>query len=97
MGLGAANCSCGAEEQTADHILAFCPLYYPPNETLGLAALDNDTVTGLKQQHSASNDTTSALTKKITFPSDGATLAFFGAGEIDCFHYMEYCLVSGSL
>jgi len=24
-----ANCRCGAEEQTADHILAFCPLYLP--------------------------------------------------------------------
>jgi len=33
-----ANCRCGrAEEQTADHILAFCPLYHPPNGTLGLA------------------------------------------------------------
>jgi len=35
---------CGAEEQTADHIIASCPLYHPPNGTLGLAALDDDTV-----------------------------------------------------
>jgi len=33
---------------TADHILAFCPLYHPPNETLGLAALDDDTVVWLQ-------------------------------------------------
>jgi len=32
------NCRCGAEEQTADHILVSCPLYHPPNGTLGLAA-----------------------------------------------------------
>jgi len=24
-----ANCRCGAEEQTADHIIASCPLYHP--------------------------------------------------------------------
>jgi len=39
-----ANYRCGAEEQTADHILASCPLYHPPNGALGLAALDDDTV-----------------------------------------------------
>jgi len=42
------NCRCGAEEQTADNILASCPLYYAPNETLGLAVLDNDTVDWLQ-------------------------------------------------
>jgi len=42
-----ANCSCGTE-QTADHMLASCPLYQPPNGTLGLAAPDNDTVDWLK-------------------------------------------------
>jgi len=53
-----ANCRCGAKEQTADHmILASYPLYHPPNGKLGLAELDEDTVwTGLKQQHSASDD-----------------------------------------
>jgi len=39
-----ANCRCGAEEQTADHILPSCTLYHPPNLTLGLMALDDDTV-----------------------------------------------------
>jgi len=39
-----ANCRCGAAEQTADHILASCPLYHPRNGTFGLAALDDDTV-----------------------------------------------------
>jgi len=43
-----ANCSCGAEEQTADHILASCPLYHPPNGTLGLVALGYDTVEWLQ-------------------------------------------------
>jgi len=42
------NCICGAEEQTADQILASCPLYHPPNGTLGLTALDDDTVDWLK-------------------------------------------------
>jgi len=44
-----ANCRCGAKKQTADHILASCPLYHPPNGTLGLAALDDDTVNWLKR------------------------------------------------
>jgi len=44
-----ANCRCGAEEQTADYILASCPLYHPPNGTLGMAALDDDTVDWLKR------------------------------------------------
>jgi len=52
MGLGALNeyCRCGAEEQTADHILAssFLPLYHPPNRTPGLAALDANTVDWLQ-------------------------------------------------
>jgi len=42
------NCKCGAEEQTADHILASCPQYHPPNGTLDLAALDDDTVDWLQ-------------------------------------------------
>jgi len=29
---------------TTDHILASCLVYHPPNGTLGLAALDDDTV-----------------------------------------------------
>jgi len=43
-----ANCRCGAEEQTADYILASFPLYHPPNGP-GLAALDDDTVGWLKR------------------------------------------------
>jgi len=38
-----------AEEQTADHILAPCPLYYPPKGTLGLEALNDDTVDWLNR------------------------------------------------
>jgi len=44
-----ANCRCGPEEQTADHILASCPLYHHPNGTLGLAALDDYTVDRVKR------------------------------------------------
>jgi len=64
----------------ADHTLDSCPLYHPPNGTLGLAALDgpqchhsntDDTfnclifrfIHSLKQQHTASDDTTSAQMK----------------------------------
>jgi len=43
----------------ADHILASCPLYHPPNRTLGLAALDDDTVDRLLTQYSASDETIS--------------------------------------
>jgi len=43
-----ANCRCGAEEQTAYYILASCPLYHLPNGTLGMAALDDDTVAWLQ-------------------------------------------------
>jgi len=42
-----ANCSCGAEEQTTDHILASSPI--PLSKwTLGLAALDDDTMDWLQ-------------------------------------------------
>jgi len=45
-------------EQAADHILASCPLYHPPNGATGLAVLDDDTLwTGFNQQNSASDDT----------------------------------------
>jgi len=43
-----ANCRCWAEKQTADHILASRLLYHPPNETLGLATFDDDTVDWIK-------------------------------------------------
>jgi len=52
-----ANCRSGAEKQTASHIPASCPLYHPPNVTLGLAALDDYNVTSLKQLHLTSVDT----------------------------------------
>jgi len=42
-------CRFGAEEQTADHILASCLLYHRTNGTLGLAALDDNTVDWLKR------------------------------------------------
>jgi len=41
--------SYGAEEQTANHILASCPLNHPPKGTLGLVALDDDTVDRLQK------------------------------------------------
>jgi len=58
------NCSFGAEEQTADHMLASCPLYHPPNGTLGLAALDDDSVDWLQTTALAPDNTKSAQTKK---------------------------------
>jgi len=53
-----------SEEQMADHILANCPLYHPPNGTLGLAALDDDTVYLLKRTVLNILMTRLALTKK---------------------------------
>jgi len=44
-----ANCSCGAEQQTADHILASCPLYHLPNGTLDLAGIVDGTANWLKR------------------------------------------------
>jgi len=62
------NCSCEAEEQTADHILAPCPLHHPSNRTLSLAALDYDAVDWFKQRYSAHDETKPPQTKKnITF------------------------------
>jgi len=49
MGLGAlGELRCGANGQSRT-VLASCPLYHPPNGTLGLAALDDDTVDWLKR------------------------------------------------
>jgi len=44
-----ANNRDAAEDQTADHILASCLLYHPPKGTLGLAALDHNTVDWLQR------------------------------------------------
>jgi len=49
IGLGAlGELQMGAEEQTADHILTFCPLLHPPNGKPGLAALDDNIVNWLQ-------------------------------------------------
>jgi len=49
MGFGAlGELQLRRDEQTADHILASCPLYHPLKGTLGLAALDDDTVDWLQ-------------------------------------------------
>ena len=42
-----AACECGAEEQTADHVILECPLYRAPNGSHGLLSVDDDTVTWL--------------------------------------------------
>ena len=44
-----AACDCGAENQTAEHILAHCPLFSPPHEITGLVRLDDDTITWLHE------------------------------------------------
>jgi len=51
-------------EQTADQILASCPLYHPPYGTLGLAALDDDTVDWLKRTALTSDDNIVQTKKK---------------------------------
>jgi len=56
------NCRYGAEEQTADHILAFCPLYHPPNGTLGLA---------FKQQNCASDNKIGSNEEEDKLKTDG--------------------------
>ena len=35
-----AACECGAEEQTADHVITSCPIYQHPNGARGLALID---------------------------------------------------------
>ena len=35
-----ASCECGAEEQTADHIITLCPIYRHPNGTRGLLTVN---------------------------------------------------------
>ena len=42
-----AACECGAEEQTADHVILSCPIYRAPNGVRGLACLDDSSVTWL--------------------------------------------------
>ena len=42
-----AACECGAEEQTADHVILSCPRHRLPNGTHGLKVLDDDTTTWL--------------------------------------------------
>ena len=37
------NCECGASEQTADHVLAACPIYRAPHGARGLTVLDDET------------------------------------------------------
>ena len=42
-----ASCECGAEEQTADHVILECPIYQAPNGIHGLMSVDDETVTWL--------------------------------------------------
>ena len=39
-----AACECGAEEETADHVILQCPIHRPPRELHGLTVLDEETV-----------------------------------------------------
>ena len=38
-------CNCGADQQTANHIITECPVYRPPNGLHGLIDVDADTAT----------------------------------------------------
>ena len=42
-----AACECGAEEQTADHVILDCPMYRAPNGMHGLSVLDDKTMAWL--------------------------------------------------
>ena len=46
-----AACDCGAENQTAEHILAHCPLFSPLHGITGLVRLDDDTITWLHESY----------------------------------------------
>ena len=37
------SCECGAYEQTADHVLAACPIHRAPHGARGLTVLDDET------------------------------------------------------
>ena len=37
------KCECGANEQTADHIILTCPAHRAPREIMGLTVLDDET------------------------------------------------------
>ena len=39
-----AACECGAEEQTAGHVVLQCPIHRPPHELHGLTVLDDETI-----------------------------------------------------
>ena len=49
MGYGAptAACECGAEKQTADHIIIPCPIFHHPNRGIGLESVNEKTVAWL--------------------------------------------------
>ena len=42
-----AACECGAEEQTADHIIISCPIFYHPIRRIGLETVDEETLAWL--------------------------------------------------
>ena len=44
-----AACDCGVENQTAELIIAHCPLFSPPHGTTGLVHLDDGTITWLHE------------------------------------------------
>ena len=43
-----AACDCGADNETAEHIIAHCPLFSPLHGTTGSVHLDDDTITWLR-------------------------------------------------
>jgi len=65
MGFGAPRRTADAE-QTADHILASCPLYHPPNGTLGLGGLaSNNRTLHLMNQSAQTKKQVVGFTEKI--------------------------------
>jgi len=43
-GMASAACECGAEEQTAGHVVLQCPIHRPPHGPHGLTVLDVETI-----------------------------------------------------
>jgi len=66
MGLGAlGELQMLSRKQTADHILASCPLCHPPKGTLGLVDLDDDTVNWLQRTALSIDDVKLVKRRKI--------------------------------
>ncbi|CAK8692973.1 unnamed protein product [Clavelina lepadiformis] len=64
-----AACECGAEEQTADHVITSCPTYRHPCGNRGLTTMDENLVMGKKAKEKYfAEEFTGALTSSTRKP-----------------------------